>query len=499
MTRDVFLSHRSTDKGFVRQLARDIESSSWQGRRLQTWLDEAEIQPGQSATGMINQGLEESRFVALIMTPAYFESESGWTDAEWHAALYKDPDNRQARILPILAADCPYVPILIDHLIRIDMRGREYDRGLKQLLRAIRDEPFPPPRTFRGQLIRPDARIDRATLIAERSAPDADPDPIEENLSCNLLPIESLPKSVFSGIIVSRYRKPRKDGLGRAFPNKEEVKELLRENQKEVRSPAFRLVEGRIYTFHTLNSPDCPFYPLVEDIRIHKVSGFILNPEDRKIVISLIAMGLERKLFSRNLMLDRSKRGAPRIYFASNGRTERKIAWRPFIKKSVRCVAKPYSQNNRVLFWLHQAAYIKPVFLAQKFYLQITPTWLLTEDGRNVKGGPEVGRVVIRWMGPERNTHILYHVRFWTSVLKSQSGPIEISLGDQKMRVSQFPASIHLFQGIENDQVRLQNALDAEANFIATTEEEAEIEEAPEDDELEQGINEELQEKQDAE
>src|SRR5437868_6752152 len=93
-TRDVFLSHRSIDKDFVRKLASDVESEMFRGRQLLTWLDEAEVRPGQSIVGMVNEGLEKSRFVALIMTPAYFTSESGWTDAEWHAALFSDPDNR---------------------------------------------------------------------------------------------------------------------------------------------------------------------------------------------------------------------------------------------------------------------------------------------------------------------------------------------------------------------------------------------------------------------
>ena len=87
------------------------------------WLDEAEIRPGQSVPEMINQGLETSRFVALVMTPAYFRSESGWTDAEWHAALYVDPDNRRARLLPLLVEDCPYIPYLLRHLRAIDFRG----------------------------------------------------------------------------------------------------------------------------------------------------------------------------------------------------------------------------------------------------------------------------------------------------------------------------------------------------------------------------------------
>jgi hypothetical protein len=62
-SRDLFLSHRSANKTIVRDLAGEIEAESFQGRGLLTWLDEAEIRPGQSIPAMVNAGLECSRFI----------------------------------------------------------------------------------------------------------------------------------------------------------------------------------------------------------------------------------------------------------------------------------------------------------------------------------------------------------------------------------------------------------------------------------------------------
>jgi transcriptional regulator with XRE-family HTH domain len=98
--KDLFLSHRSTDKEFVRRLGSDIEGERAEGRNLRVWLDEAEIRPGDSIPRMITEGLEKSRYIALAMTPAYFQSASGWTDAEWHGTLHGDPDNQKGRLLP---------------------------------------------------------------------------------------------------------------------------------------------------------------------------------------------------------------------------------------------------------------------------------------------------------------------------------------------------------------------------------------------------------------
>ncbi len=179
--RDIFLSHRSKDKDFVRKLASEIESWEGDGKRILTWLDEAEIRPGQSIPGSISQGLETSRYIGIIMTPSYFDQQSsGWTDPEWHVATHADPDNRQVKLIPILAADCPYIPALLRHLMVIDLRGSKYDQGLEQL-GEMRDEPLPRPVTHRGELITSSGYTDLGrALIAERMIPEADPDPVAE-------------------------------------------------------------------------------------------------------------------------------------------------------------------------------------------------------------------------------------------------------------------------------------------------------------------------------
>jgi hypothetical protein len=124
--RDLFLSHRSVNKPAVRDLAADIEAEPFQTRNLLVWLDEAEIRPGQSIPSMINEGLECSRFVGIVMTPDYFDPRgTGWTDAEWHAILHQDPDNRRTRIIPLVMQDCPYIPMLLRQLSIYDLTTME--------------------------------------------------------------------------------------------------------------------------------------------------------------------------------------------------------------------------------------------------------------------------------------------------------------------------------------------------------------------------------------
>ena len=237
--RDIFLSHRGTDKALVRELAADIEAQTWNGRPLSVWLDQAEIRPGASIPASINEGLEKSRFIGVVMTPEYFESESHWPDAEWHAALHGDPDNQSGKIIPLLVKDCPVVPYLLRHLKAIDFRGNRYQRGFNDLLTVLREEPLRRPLAHRGHLITSGSRIDRSTLVAERAIPEADPDVVTERLYCNLLPAERFPRWVYMAPIASHLVAPSSDKKKAKLPSKERLKQIIRDEQgKEGIDPA---------------------------------------------------------------------------------------------------------------------------------------------------------------------------------------------------------------------------------------------------------------------
>lgn len=476
-SRDVFLSHRATDKDIVRRLAGDIESELYKGRSLLTWVDEAEIRPGQSITGMVNQGLECSRFVALIMTPAYFASESGWTDAEWHAALFLDPDNRKARVIPLIAQDCPYIPVLLRHLVAIDLRGDEYEHGLKRLLSVLKDEPLPRPYAHRGQLITGGLRIDRSTLIAERAVPDADPDVVTERLYSNLLPVERYPRYIYMAGVRSDLLRTRADG-SQTQPTKAELREEIRIWQEreavpeEARfMPAFRLFEGRVLTLHDLEDDDGPLNAIIDenDIEQYDVKTFLGEEDLRRLLISLMNMSLARHIDRCGLVIDQAKRH--RYFFPSKNGEPRTITWKPLRKRASRTVAKPVVREGNTLFWRHLGAYLQFIYLADSLYLKISPTWVISDDGCTASGGPDIGKRVSRWTNPERNLHVLYHVRFWTSILRDRRpGLISIRTGDQSIEVATVPAAIQQSYGISGDNRDLMRLLDEEAPTIAAEE-----------------------------
>jgi len=475
--RDIFLSHRSTDDDFVWKLATDIERNTYQRRQLFTWVDEAEIRPGQSVVGMVNHGLEMSRFIGIVMTPDYFMSESGWTDAEWHAALGSDPDNRKGRIIPLLVKDCPYVHFLLYHLKAIDMRGKRYPKGLSELLMILKEEPLPRPSIYRGQLINTSGIITRQTLYVERSVPEGDPNVIRESLHCNLIPVEKLPQNVYIAPISRRLYKIRSGGT-KKLPSKQDIKDEIRAVQEKAQIenpfvPAFRLFEDKIITLHDLEDPEGPFSTIIDNRNIQddKINNWIHEEDARRILVSLLNMGVTRHLIGLGLVHDEEKQG--RFFFPPKDGGANVILWRPFKRNVSREVAGPrFDKDRNVAFWRHLAAYIRLIFLTNDFFLQIRPTWVFTDDGFKVKRGPNLTRLVNRWTNPERNIHVMYHVRFWTSILRKRRGPISIRVGDQYMELSNRPAFIELPYGISDDQKDLMRYLDDAVPFIEQAEDE---------------------------
>lgn len=476
--RDIFLSHSSEDKDFVRELADCIEAEMHQNRQLLTWVDEAEIRPGQSIPGIIEKGLGMSRFFGIVMTPAYFQSKSGWTDAEWHSVLHQDPDNRQAKIIPLLVEDCPFIPYLLKHLSLIDFRGRNCEQALEKLLDVLREEPLPRPIAHRGQLITSSGGIDRQTLISERAVPQADPDVVNEKLYCNLLPVEHLPKTLYIGRIADRLRKTKKDGK-KSLPTKQELKNKIRQDQMEAGveksfMPAFRLIEDNLVTFHDLEATDNPFATVVEEDGVfpEPTEDWLLDEDGRKVITSLLNMALDRHVIRQCLVVDEQK-GKNRFFFPPKNGKQHIVTWVPQKAKASRTVAKPcYNDAGELLFWRHLGAYLKMIYLANKFYLHIVPTWVITEDGQQIRRGSRVGPLVIKWTGKERNMAVLYHVRFWAMILGKGRGPVSIRAGDQRLSIAKVPAFIEQAYGIKYDQRDLLRQLDNEAAQLAAEEEE---------------------------
>jgi hypothetical protein len=90
---DVFLSHASEDKPFVRLLARELINSG-----LSVWYDELALDVGDSLRRSIDSGLRDSRYGIVVLSPHFFRKE--WPQKELDGLTARD-DGKSKVLLPV--------------------------------------------------------------------------------------------------------------------------------------------------------------------------------------------------------------------------------------------------------------------------------------------------------------------------------------------------------------------------------------------------------------
>lgn len=460
---DLFLSHRSTNNGEALRLAERLEyEQHLTGRALRVWLDLLDVRPGQSIVGRVNAGLATAEHVGLLLTPDYLESPSGWTDAEWQAALFDDPAGRSSRVVPLLLQSCPELPPLLRHLYLIDLRGAAYEAGYQQLVRFLRGETNRTHR-FRGQLVRSDGRVSADTLAAERALEAGRPDSVDEHLLANLLLVAELPRRVWTAPIARKLTQTR--GTQLTYPTKETLHQLIRGEQERNRlkpfTPAFLRRGDELVTFHRLDRPDHPLRPVTGTRRgrATDVTAWVDDPDRRRVLTTLLNMAVQRHLFAQGMIYDHERRR----HFFPPGPDDSpwQVRWRRGAKP--RTVTAPLlDEDGNVFRWRHSAVRLQVIRLGGNFFLQIRPTIVFTREGSvtSILRGNAVGPWATRWLGRERNLQLLYHTHFWAHVLGGGKTPIRIRAGDQALIVDPAPLEIMLGHGIADDQVDLLTQLE---------------------------------------
>ena len=109
MPNKVFICHSSQDHEFVIKLAEKLKNDS-----VDVWIDDWEIQIGDSITEKINEGLEDSSFFIIVFSENSINSQ--WVKRELNATLMTQITKRDIKILPVLLDFEPenLPPLMID-------------------------------------------------------------------------------------------------------------------------------------------------------------------------------------------------------------------------------------------------------------------------------------------------------------------------------------------------------------------------------------------------
>lgn len=101
---------------------------------MKVWLDQDEIRPGDLFAQALEKGIEESRAVALIISPEAMES--GWVKAEYYRALSLATNN-QLQLIPVLYKNAEIPGFLRDRSWVDFSKEGQYDKKVKDLIWGI--------------------------------------------------------------------------------------------------------------------------------------------------------------------------------------------------------------------------------------------------------------------------------------------------------------------------------------------------------------------------
>jgi hypothetical protein len=126
----VFLSHSHKDKVFVRRLAKDLRRNGHV-----VWIDEAEINIGDSLVEKIREGIDRVDFVGAVISKASVKSQ--WVSRELDVATNRELRGKRVLLLPIVIEKIP-LPGFLEARLFADFRDRtNYKQGLTSLLRSL--------------------------------------------------------------------------------------------------------------------------------------------------------------------------------------------------------------------------------------------------------------------------------------------------------------------------------------------------------------------------
>jgi hypothetical protein len=133
----VFISHSHRDRDFVDKLAQSLRKAE-----VDVWLDRAELTVGDNLVKSIEEALQRSDAVILVLSPNFVDSP--WLSHELAAAASREFSEDRKLILPVLIADTE-IPVFLRDRVYADFRT-SFDEGVRALLTALRAKGKPPRR-----------------------------------------------------------------------------------------------------------------------------------------------------------------------------------------------------------------------------------------------------------------------------------------------------------------------------------------------------------------
>jgi predicted nucleotide-binding protein len=126
----VFVSHSSLDKRFVRGLARKLEEN-----QVSVWLDEAELNVGDSLVERLSQSVRSVDFVLAVLSRASVRSR--WVRHELQLAMTDQIGASRVKVLPLLKEHCRLPSFLSGQVYADFTTPARRRKGLQLILDSV--------------------------------------------------------------------------------------------------------------------------------------------------------------------------------------------------------------------------------------------------------------------------------------------------------------------------------------------------------------------------
>lgn len=130
----IFLSHNSADKPFVRKLAADLRCNNFYA-----WVDEAEIKLGDSLIEKIEEGIENTNYLGVVLSQNSVNAE--WVKREVRIALTQEIHGKQVKVLPILLEKVNIPTFLLDKKYADFTSEEKYKASLQLIIERLAAPP----------------------------------------------------------------------------------------------------------------------------------------------------------------------------------------------------------------------------------------------------------------------------------------------------------------------------------------------------------------------
>ena len=158
---DVFLSHATADKDFVRPIARRLSEDG-----ITLWIDEESLAPGDHVLGEIEAGIQRSQI--LVFFASHASIGSAWASLERQSAMFRDPLNKARRFVTVRIDDI-VLPDVLKGFKYIDWKSLGDEVAYKMLLSVCPVRTSGPPKSVIFQhVFTPGAPPSRPDLLVGR-------------------------------------------------------------------------------------------------------------------------------------------------------------------------------------------------------------------------------------------------------------------------------------------------------------------------------------------